>query len=148
MSPLSSFRLALGSPTLANSGPAPAGSLKDDSGMREHLAAGLKGVRMITCSFPTAQARVPVPQNPKTIRAHSQASAPLSQQAKAGLSGTAAVPHEYGRPESRSGPFPFASSGQGSLALVYKDDNLLREYPFHGPKGPFFHLKPDQNNES
>jgi hypothetical protein len=47
MSPLSSFRLALGSPTLANSGSAPAGSLKDDSGMRGHLAAQLKSVRMI-----------------------------------------------------------------------------------------------------
>src|SRR6476646_2584254 len=47
MSRLSSFRLALGSPTLANSGPASAGSLKDDSGVRGHLAAGLKGVRMI-----------------------------------------------------------------------------------------------------
>jgi hypothetical protein len=23
--------------------------------------------------------------------------------------------------------------------LFIKDDNLLREYPFHGPKGPFFH---------
>src|SRR5579859_1927099 len=29
-----------------------------------------------TCSFPTAQARVPVRQNPKTIRARSQARAP------------------------------------------------------------------------
>ena len=45
--PLSSFRLALGSPTLANSGPAPAGSLKDDSGRRGHLTARLKGVSMI-----------------------------------------------------------------------------------------------------
>src|SRR6476646_1082398 len=47
MSRLSSFRLALGSPTLANSGPASAGSLKDDSGLRGHLSEGLKGVRMI-----------------------------------------------------------------------------------------------------
>jgi len=46
MYPLSSFRLALGSPTLANSGPAPAGSLKDDSGMRGHLAAEILTQRL------------------------------------------------------------------------------------------------------
>ena len=42
--PLSSFRLALGSPALASSVPASAGSLKDDREMRGVAAAGLKGL--------------------------------------------------------------------------------------------------------
>jgi len=38
------FRLALGSPSLASSDPAPAGSLKDDREMRGVATAGLKGL--------------------------------------------------------------------------------------------------------
>ena len=40
--PLSSFRLAPGSPTLASSGPAAGGLAQDDSGMRGVAAAGLE----------------------------------------------------------------------------------------------------------
>jgi hypothetical protein len=44
------------------------------------------------------------------------------------------------RPDSRSGPFPFASSGQGSARVFIKMTIYYGNILIHGPEGPFFHL--------